>query len=134
PISNQLLGRLLRGRRPANAGRNGRVIVLALDGIYPAALVEAKNLVAEIQAVSHHAQALSDPIAALHIKLCVSIEIDVASRALQTKNRIVEAYARRSRIVVRVDVGVIVADAKAHRKAGLVVSKAKIPCVRRLAQ
>ena len=35
---------LLRGRRPANAGRNRRMVILALDRINPTALVEAENL------------------------------------------------------------------------------------------
>ena len=58
-----------------------RVIVFALDGVDGTALVKAKDLVAQVQSVAEDAKSLVETVAALNVKLRVSVEIDVTTRA-----------------------------------------------------
>ena len=79
---NTLSPGLFVGRRPANAGRERRLIVLALDHVLRAALVEAENFVVEVEAREDHAHAVAHADDALGVDLDVRVEVDVAQRVL----------------------------------------------------
>ena len=96
------------------------MIVLTLDRIDLAARVEAKHFVAEIQAIPKDAQALIEAIATLHVELRVSIKINVATRPLQSQNRIIGRAVGLVRILEKV--GVIVGNSKSSREPRLVIS------------
>src|ERR1700676_4234658 len=75
--------------RPAHTERHSRVVILTLDRVDLAALVEAKDLVAQVQAIRKETESFVDAVAALHVELGVSVEVDIAGRTLQAQNRIV---------------------------------------------
>src|SRR5713226_1195072 len=125
---------LLRGGRPAHAERNSGLIEFALDGIDAAALVEAEDLVAEVQARGLEAKALGDSVAALDVKLSVGVEVDVARRSINTKNGVLVSRRVRVGVVVELNVSVIVAHGETNRKAPFVIGRADVPSVGSLAR
>src|SRR6267378_3165984 len=108
---------LLRQRCPAEAERNGGLIKFALDGIDGAALVEAESLITEVQAGSLEAKTLVYAIAALNVKLCVCVEIDVAARAPESQDGVFVRCRVDVGVVVELYVGVVMARRKAHGEA-----------------
>src|SRR5260370_4204914 len=125
--------RLLRRGCPAEGERNCGLIEFALDGIDGAALVEAENLVTEVQAGSLEAKALGDAIATLDVILRVGVEIDVARRTFDSEDWISVRRGVGVGVVVERYVGIIVAHGEAHGEAALVVGNAGIPSIRCLA-
>src|SRR5229473_7423389 len=95
---------LLRGGRPAHAKRNGGLIKFALDRVDGVSLVEAENLVTEVEAGSLKAKALGDSVAALNVKLRVCVEVDVAGRTVNAKDWVL--VGRRVRVGVVVELNV----------------------------
>src|SRR5207253_7517124 len=65
-------------RRPADARGNSRPVVFALDHVLRAAVVEAENLVVDIQAIHDELKAIRQSHAALGIELQMRVEIVVA--------------------------------------------------------
>src|SRR5215470_14799651 len=60
---------LLVGRRPAEAGRDRRLIVFTLMKVLLTAEIEAEHLVGEVEAVHHEGQAMFHADAALGVDL-----------------------------------------------------------------
>src|ERR1017187_155405 len=107
------------------------MIELALDRVGRTALVEAENFVAEVQPVSHDAEALVQPVATLNVILRVCVKVLISVGALKPSDGIV-----RSAIVhpeIRVDAGVVVTHGETHREARLVIRESEVPIVRSLA-
>src|ERR1700694_2646942 len=103
------------------------MIVLALVRIDRAAGVEPKNFIAEVQSRSNKRQTLVETVAALHVKLRMSVEVLVAQGSLQPEDWVLVSLRIGMLISVREEIGVIVAHAKAHRKPGFVIGKSEIP-------
>src|SRR6202790_167578 len=110
------------------------MIELALVGIDRAARVESENFVCQVQSRSHELQSLIEPVAALDIHLCVSVEILIAQGTLYPENRVVVHTWSIGimLILISIDVCVVVAHTEAHREAGFIIREAKVPSVRSL--
>src|ERR1700733_9252486 len=107
------------------------MVVFALYRVYCAALIESKNFVAQVKSIGKDAQSFVQAIASLHVKLGVSIKINVAARTLQAQNRIVRRAVGLERVLK--EVGVVVGNRKPAGESRLVISQSDVPGVGRLA-
>jgi hypothetical protein len=77
PAFRSLIARLVVMQIPAHAARAGGVVVLALDHVLRAALIEAENFVVEVEAVSIDLKTRRQPVACLGVELEVAVEVEV---------------------------------------------------------
>jgi hypothetical protein len=117
--------RLFRCDGPAQPERDRRPVILALHRIDRASVVEAKHLIAEVQAGGYHLHALVHAITGLHVELRMRVEVVVAERAPQSKDGIV-GRAGRCLPSIRRNILVVVADGEASREAIFVVSQIEV--------
>ena len=114
-------------RRPAHARGNGRPIVFALDHVLRAAIVEAEDLVIDIEAIHDKAQAMCQSYAALYVDLEVGIEIVISKRPSDPSVHAV-------RELIGSDICAVVREAKANRDTAAIVRWTDVPRIRRVAQ
>src|SRR5215831_1849810 len=131
---------LARERIP-HSSREGWFVVFTLDHILRASVVEAENLIVQVQSVGVNGKVACDLVASLGVDLVMRIEIGVATGALHTAGRQVcrsyGNYAVRSRLQILELVGkdhcVVVSHAHAQRELLGIEGRADVPSVRRLA-
>src|SRR5271169_1163164 len=75
---------ILSARLPAQAEGVSRPIVLTLDDVPRAAVVEAENLIRQVQPLHEHSKTLPHAVAGLGVDLQVRHQINVACGALRT--------------------------------------------------
>ena len=75
---------LLVRRRPAHAKRKRWSVVFTLDHVLWLTIVEAEDLVVEVEPVSHDGETVLQSVATLGVELKVGVEIVVAERAAQS--------------------------------------------------
>src|SRR5579863_911214 len=114
--------------RPTDSERYCWSVVLALYWINPTAVVEPKHFVTEIQARSDHLDPLKHAVASLCVKLSVRIEVVVAERPLQSKDRIVR-WSCCCVPSIRRNALVVVADGKAARESAPVIGQVEVVVV-----
>ncbi len=111
------------------ADRISRLVVFALIHEYRAACVVSENLVRQVQAGSDEREAVFQPQAALNVELQVRQRVDIAARAFRSQ----PARVARQLVAVSIDARSVVSQPDADRNAALVVSRADVPVIRRLA-
>src|SRR5580704_10223592 len=101
--------------RPAQAGRVGGVVVLALNPVGLASVIEAEHLVVEVQALDDQLETAAKSEAALRVDLDVAEEINVAEWAF-------DAPGGPVRVLVSEYACLVVVDRHIHRQRPAVVS------------
>ena len=69
-------------RRPAEAERVSGLVVLALDHVWLAAVIEAEDLVVEVESGDDQLEPVAKLPATLRVDLGVVVEVDVPERPL----------------------------------------------------
>ena len=106
-------------RRPAEARSDGGLVEFALDHVLRAAVIEAEDLVVDVETIHDKRQAVVEAHATLRIELKVGIEEVVTGWPV-------------SGIPVTGNVFSIVGKSQAHREATAIIGGADVPGVRRV--
>src|SRR5258706_10243484 len=96
---------LFLGIRPAKAKRISAAIEFPLIRVLGTALIEAEDLVGQIQYRGKELQSALDAVTPLEIQLCVCVGVIVAIRSLQSQ-------ISAGQVVVLVNIGIVMGDAK----------------------
>src|ERR1700676_2048008 len=115
-------------RGPAQAARDCGAVILALNGKLLAPLIEAKNLIVQVEegAYKVNTVAVGQAVAALRINLRVRIVVDISVGTMDsTRGNTLEIVGENTPVIVR--------QSHARGNGAFVVGHIKIPVVGRLA-
>src|SRR5690349_19807812 len=104
---------LLELRRPAEAHRYCGPIILPLNHVLRAALIEAEDFIGQVQAIHDKREAMAQLITSLSVHLQMRVKVGIAERPIEA--------ACRCRTGVGVDIGLVIGKPYANRDPPAVI-------------